>query len=152
MFVSLENGILGASPDGVIGLDGLVEVKCPFNARYLQSAADVVKQCSYLQLTTDGQVQLKRSSHYFRQIVMQLHVSGRQWCDFVVWTQGQMVISNGKETPANPNGYIVVLRILKDDHLEPYATEAFEILQGRLRARIERLAFFSQHGLQAAEL
>jgi predicted phage-related endonuclease len=54
------------SPDGLIGLDGLVEVKCP------QPAA-------HLDLLLNGQI----SSDYCVQMAWQMACTGRKWCDFV---------------------------------------------------------------------
>jgi putative phage-type endonuclease len=59
-------GWIGCSPDGVVGDDGLVEVKCPSSKRHLE----------YL---TNGEA----PKEYMAQIQFQLWVTGRQWCDFV---------------------------------------------------------------------
>jgi putative phage-type endonuclease len=55
----------GASPDGLIGEDGLVEIKCPQTATHIATL-------------------LGRSvpSKYITQIQWQLACTGRQWCDF----------------------------------------------------------------------
>jgi len=55
---------LAASPDGLIGSDGLIEIKAPYRATY----------------TT-----LEEVPHYAAQIQLQLDVTGRDWCDFVIW-------------------------------------------------------------------
>lgn len=65
-----HNEWLGASPDGLIGNDGLIEIKCPFGLR------------------NDSDPQFKSINdqmHYFAQIQIQLYVTGRQWCDFYQW-------------------------------------------------------------------
>jgi len=56
----------GASPDGLVGEDGLIEVKCPLTATHIETL-------------------LGRSvpSRYACQMMWQLAVTGRQWCDFV---------------------------------------------------------------------
>lgn len=54
------------SPDGLIGDDGLIEIKCPTTTTQLKRALSD----SY-------------SSDYKAQIQMQLWVTGRKWCDFV---------------------------------------------------------------------
>lgn len=56
----------GATPDGFIGEDGLVEFKCPNTATHIDTL-------------------LKRvvPSKYIAQIQWQLAVTGRAWCDFV---------------------------------------------------------------------
>lgn len=56
----------GASPDGLVGDDGLIEIKCPNSDTHLSFVLeDVIK--------TD----------YLRQIHFQLACTNRQWCDFV---------------------------------------------------------------------
>jgi hypothetical protein len=56
----------GASPDGLIGKDGLLEVKCPATATHI----------SYV---LEGEVPLE----YKPQMLAQMACTGRQWCDFV---------------------------------------------------------------------
>ncbi len=57
---------LGASPDGLINEDGIVEIKCPNTTTHLDYIwADEVP------------------SEYYKQIQCQLWVTNRQWCDFV---------------------------------------------------------------------
>lgn len=62
---------LAHSPDGLIGLDGEIEVKCPYSG--------VIKS-------------IKEQPHYNAQIQLGLECAGRDWCDFVVWTPGDMLI------------------------------------------------------------
>lgn len=58
----------GASPDGLVGDDGLVEIKCPNTATMI----DIV-------LTE------KIPSRYFAQMQLQIACTERAWCDFVVY-------------------------------------------------------------------
>jgi putative phage-type endonuclease len=66
-----EDGILGASPDALVGEDGLVEIKCPWKIR--DEVDPDFKSIDDLQ-------------HYWHQIQMQLHCTKREWCDFFQWT------------------------------------------------------------------
>lgn len=68
---------LGASPDGYIGEDGLLEVKCPFSKRH----------------STEGDfVSIADQQHYYAQIQYQLFCTGRKWCKFYQWSPyGDMV-------------------------------------------------------------
>lgn len=59
-------GMSGASPDGLVGEDGLVEVKCPITATHID--------------TLLGQAV---PAKYHTQIQWQLSCTDRQWCDFV---------------------------------------------------------------------
>lgn len=65
-FCLSDCGKYGASPDGMVGEDGLVEIKCPTLAVHV----------GYLledRLPTD----------YVQQTQGQLYVTGRKWCDFI---------------------------------------------------------------------
>ena len=61
---------LGASPDGLIGDKGLLEVKCPFGIR--KHVAPVFKS-------------LDEQPHYAAQVQIELFATGRQWCHFYQW-------------------------------------------------------------------
>ncbi len=56
----------GASPDGLIGEDGIIEIKCPNTATHIETLR-------------------KRAipSQYYWQVMGQLWMTDRKWCDFV---------------------------------------------------------------------
>lgn len=56
----------GASPDGLIGTDGIIEIKCPMGSTH-----------------TETLITQEVPSKYVPQIQFQLLVTGRKWCDFV---------------------------------------------------------------------
>ena len=56
----------GASPDGLIGVDGLMEIKCPNTWTHLET------------LKTG-----KPKSEYLTQMQAQMACTGRKWCDFI---------------------------------------------------------------------
>jgi len=56
----------GASPDGLVGDDGLLEIKCPNTATHIETL---------LSQTVPGK--------YNTQMQFQMACTGRQWCDFV---------------------------------------------------------------------
>lgn len=56
----------GASPDGLVGDDGMVEIKCPNTATHLE--------------TLEGQAV---PAKYVTQMLWQMACTGRAWCDFV---------------------------------------------------------------------
>src|SRR5699024_4022746 len=67
-YIHPEHDWLGASPDGFIGDDGMIEVKCPFSLR------------------NGGEFKsLSEQPHYYAQVQVQLAVTGRKWCDFYQW-------------------------------------------------------------------
>ena len=81
-----RNGILGASPDGVISSDRLVEFKCPFTFRNSLSLDEVIfhKQCCLIKAGRG--YDLKRNHNYYHQVQGQLYICNKQFCDFVYWT------------------------------------------------------------------
>jgi putative phage-type endonuclease len=62
---------LGASPDGLIDTDGLIEIKCPYGQR--DKNPPEFKSIDY-------------QTHYWLQIQIQLLVTGRKWCHFYQWS------------------------------------------------------------------
>ena len=56
----------GASPDGLVGTDGLIECKCPNTATHIE--------------TLLGQ---SVPARYYTQMQFQMACTGRAWCDFV---------------------------------------------------------------------
>jgi YqaJ-like viral recombinase domain len=86
LFVDPEYPYLGASPDGLVGDDYIVEVKCPASAQaYTPEEAVAQKKINYL-IYINGSLQLKLDHNYMYQIQGQLHITRRKYCYFVVWT------------------------------------------------------------------
>lgn len=84
LMISLEKGIFACSPDGLVDTDGLLEIKCPALLVNL-SWEEWLKKPSCCLKMIDGVLQLKQDHDYMYQIIMQLFVTGRKWCDFYLW-------------------------------------------------------------------
>ena len=80
------NGVLGASPDGLIGQTHVLEVKCPYTQRNLTIAEAVLNDSFCLKRNHDGTYQLKQDHVYWHQVQGQLFLTRRHFCFFVVWT------------------------------------------------------------------
>jgi putative phage-type endonuclease len=79
----------GASPDGLVGEDGLVEIKCPNTATHIETLLS-------------GEPDAK----YVKQMQWQMSCTGRAWCDFVCFD------------PRMPeNLRLFVKRVQRDDSL-----------------------------------
>lgn len=61
---TLDN--VGASPDGLVGDDGLIEIKCP-------------ETWNHLEVMQTGEI----PPQYIAQMQLQMECTGRGWCDFV---------------------------------------------------------------------
>lgn len=64
-----EGKYIGASPDGLIGDDGLLEIKCPTDKVYFEYMLD-----------------RKIKSDYLWQMHFQMMVTEREWCDYCVFS------------------------------------------------------------------
>ena len=58
--------LAGASPDGLVGADGLLEIKCPNTATHIETLLSE-----------------KIDRKYLLQMQWQMACTGREWCDFV---------------------------------------------------------------------
>jgi putative phage-type endonuclease len=101
----------GASPDGLVGEDGCIEIKCPNTATMLE----------YIE---DRSVPRK----YLLQIQWQLACTGRNWCDFVAYDP---------RLPAHLQ--LLVIRVPRyEEVIEQIAAEVGRFLT-ELRDRVEHL-------------
>lgn len=104
----------GASPDGLVGDDGLLEIKCPNTATHIETL---------LGSATEGK--------YIKQMQWQMACTGRKWCDFVSFD------------PRLPVDYqIHIARVERDDamiaELESEIVTFLKELDGKLEA-LEKL-------------
>ena len=70
-FCTTDDGKVGCSPDGLVGNEGMIEVKCPTIAVHV----------GYLLANSVP-------SDYFQQLQGQLYVTGRKWVDFMSYSVG----------------------------------------------------------------
>lgn len=61
-----EINFAGASPDGLVGAEGLIEIKCPNTATHIETLR-----------------KKEPIDRYYKQMQWQMAVTGRKWCDFV---------------------------------------------------------------------
>ncbi len=80
---------LGASPDGIIDKDTIVEVKCPYTGR--DSVIATGRHFKFLE-NVCGELRLKQSHHYFDQIQGQMLITGAQLCYLVIYTFKDMKV------------------------------------------------------------
>jgi predicted phage-related endonuclease len=90
---------LGASPDRLVGEDGLLEIKCPNTTTHLTNIFEN-----------------RIPSEYIKQIQCQLWVTGKQWCDFVSF-----------DSRVGKKNELFVCRVERDDAL--IETMRSEVLQ-----------------------
>ena len=108
----------GASPDGLVGIDGLVEIKCPNISTHIAT------------LLSD-----KAPSSYIPQMMWQMACTGRQWCDFVSFD------------PRMPEDMqLFVKRVQRDNALiAEYETEVVKFL-GEVQETVNQLIVLRRPG------
>ena len=94
------SGILGASPDGLIADNGILEIKCPFTQRNMTVEEAVTTCKDFFLFKENGKFKLKTQHVYWHQVQGQLHITQREFCYFVTWTTKQTVIIIVKKDPA----------------------------------------------------
>ena len=101
----------GASPDGTIGDDGLIEIKCPNTSTHI-----------------DTLLSQKVPSKYVTQMQWQMACTGRKWCDFVSFD------------PRMPdNLQLFIKRVDRDDELiKELETEVIKFL-AEVDEKVEKL-------------
>jgi putative phage-type endonuclease len=116
-FVPFEDWA-GASPDGLIAHDGLLEIKCPFGKRKDEKPKFA---------SIDDQ------PHYYGQIQFQLFCTGRHWCDFYQWSANGTRLERVKYDGGWINQNLPILKRLWE---MAQASDKFEF-EGKKRADID---------------
>nr|XP_034194852.1 uncharacterized protein LOC117611076 [Osmia lignaria]XP_034194853.1 uncharacterized protein LOC117611076 [Osmia lignaria]XP_034194854.1 uncharacterized protein LOC117611076 [Osmia lignaria]XP_034194855.1 uncharacterized protein LOC117611076 [Osmia lignaria]XP_034194856.1 uncharacterized protein LOC117611076 [Osmia lignaria] len=116
LFIDRDIPYLGASPDGLIDDDGLLELKCPQSAENL-TAINAIETIRHLRNIFDKRdiQEMNRKHQYFYQVQGQLHITQRKYCIFAIWTPKS----------------IHMIRVNRDDafwtnHMEPFVTRFYE--------------------------
>lgn len=93
---------LGASPDGLVDEDGLIEVKCPYGMRDKNPTEFI---------------SIDYQTHYWLQIQIQLFVTGREWCHFYQWSAHGEMLETVRFNPLAIDKYLPELRAFYDKYL-----------------------------------
>ena len=82
---------LGATPDGLVDHDKIVEVKCPESAKDL-TPVEAIKQLDNIRRIFKGN-EMNKNHHYYYQVQGQLHITKRQRAYFCLWTPKGMKVT-----------------------------------------------------------
>ncbi len=110
----------GASPDGFVGEDGCLEIKCPNTATHLET---LLRQ--------------KVPFQYLHQVQGQMWITGRKWCDFISFD------------PRLPEyAQMVIIRVDRDEALiEKLQEEVLDFLE-EVDSQVLLVERLKQHDLQ----
>lgn len=109
-FMEVPDYPAGASPDGLIGIDGVLEAKCPNPATHIDYMRLPVGACP---------------PEYLYQVQAEMWAADRQWCDFV---------SYNPDFPAPAN--LIVRRVVRDEKVIDAMSEAVTIFNKEIEAEI----------------
>lgn len=86
LFIDKNHPFLGATPDGVIDENRIVEIKCPVSG-FRTNLEDAVKNRKItFWKYVNGQLLINKKHHLYFQVQGQLNITGRRECLFAVWT------------------------------------------------------------------
>jgi len=108
-------GMCGASPDGIVDDNTIVEVKCPFSLR----KGDAVDS-SFLHTDSNNKLALNlhhpQGHAYYHQIQGNLWLTGRRQCDLIVWTPKSTVVVRVNYDQQYELKYLSLLHQFYHDH------------------------------------
>lgn len=108
-FIQMDE-FIGGTPDGFIGDDGLIEVKCPWNGG------------NHLQSLLSGEIY---NSDYEYQIQGYLWVTGRKWCDFITYDPDLI-----------ESLQLNIIRVERDDEMIEGISDVMEMVKNKIEAII----------------
>ena len=115
---------IAGSPDGLVGADGMIEVKCPF-----------YNKVPHKQIP----------NYYYVQINCLLECCNREWCDFVSWTPGQMSVFRVMRDPVLfkwllENPYKDIWRQVQENRvgITPFKTGEKQVIEEAIRESMSR--------------
>jgi len=83
-----DSGKYGASPDGLVGEDGMIEIKCPYNT------------VNHIKTVVSGEM----PKEHIPQVQGNMMINGRKWCDFISY-----------DPRIKGKGRFFVVRVHRDD-------------------------------------
>lgn len=119
-FLEIPGYPAGASPDGLIDLDGALEAKCPNAATHIDYMRLAASACP---------------SEYVYQVQAEIWAANRQWCDF---------ISYCPDLPAPAN--LIIRRVARDDKLIDSMRVAIKVFNDEIE---EEMAMIQEYILKA---
>lgn len=118
-----NSGLLGASPDGLVGDDAIVEVKCPYTYRNDHLSEKLKNSDKYIISYHDaGEIVINKNHNYYHQIQGNLHILKRNKCHLCIWTLKEVTIV----TIDYDLSWAENLNLLEDFYLKHYLPKLIE--------------------------
>jgi hypothetical protein len=107
---------VGCTPDGLVGANGLIEVKCPSSSNHLDNLLDN-----------------KQLPDYFDQMQFQLWVTGRDWCDWISFDPRAPEAMQLHVYRVERNQEYIGELITRVEYLEQCVQEQMKLIQEKLK-------------------
>ena len=117
---------LGASPDGFVATNRLIEIKCPYGQR--DKIPPVFKT-------------LEEQLHYYAQVQVQLYVTGRNACDFYQWSPNGDSLETVAYDEAWLEKHIPILKAFYDEYLIERQNPEKHLLEKRITNNANSTAY-----------
>lgn len=140
-----RNGWFGSSPDGLVGNDSVLEVKCPYSLRNvdIKEALKNARNGTQLFVVNDsgkkvnlpieknekGILQMVKSHPYFHQVQAHCFVTGRKRGFFFIWTPSGSLMAQVPAEPLWKNN----MMILEHFYFNVYLNEYIALMQKRMK-------------------
>ena len=118
-FFEVKGFDAGATPDGLVGDDGILEIKCPYKP----------SNHSFILLNNTASDIKKNRHEYYIQMQTALWATGRKWCDFVSF-----------DPRFAPKKQIVIVRIERDNDFIKLLETVVRKAEAKKKAFVELLS------------
>ncbi|KAJ8938645.1 hypothetical protein NQ314_011384 [Rhamnusium bicolor] len=81
-----ECGFLGSGPDGLVGDNAIIEIKCPYKFREKLMTEELQTDHSYIVYCDGDELVLNKNYEYYHQIQGNLTICDRELCYLIIWT------------------------------------------------------------------
>jgi len=119
-----ECGYLGGSPDGLVGNDGVCEVKCPYTLRDKDLNEVLTPNAGHFIYRENGSWMYDINHKYYHQIQGEMCFSRRNFCAFIAWTPKSLVVIKILADPQWPVIHLPMLKEFYVDEFLPYVRSA----------------------------
>ena len=114
-----ESGILGASPDGLISRNDIIEIKCPYSLRQCTDIKNGIKESKLPSLEViEDEIKLKTGSDWYHQIQGQLYITKAQICHLVIYSPNSSRILTINRAPEWDKNISLLINFYKSYYID----------------------------------
>ncbi|KAJ8939926.1 hypothetical protein NQ314_010950 [Rhamnusium bicolor] len=111
-----ECGFLGSSPDGLVGDNAIIEIKCPYKFREKLMTEELQTDHSYIVYCDGDELVLNKNHEYYHQIQGNLTICDWELCYLFIWTPRENFLFE----VYRDKDWIVNLKLLENFYLQEY--------------------------------